>query len=44
MNANVKIVNLKRSLNSGELLGSIVTCGSNLKEYYNFKRYSKIYR
>ena len=31
MNANVKIVNLKRSSNSGESLGSIITCGSNLK-------------
>lgn len=31
MNANVKIMNLKRSPSSGELLGSIVACSSNLK-------------
>ena len=31
MNANIKIKNLKRDSNSGELLGSIVTSSSNLK-------------
>ena len=31
MNANIKIKNLRRDSNSGELLGSIVTLSSNLK-------------
>lgn len=31
MNANIKIKNLKRDLNSGELIGSIVASSSNLK-------------
>ena len=31
MNANIKIKNLRRDSNSGELLGSIITSSSNLK-------------
>ena len=31
MNANIKIKNLRKDLNSGELLGSIVVSSSNLK-------------